>query len=123
MCVVFTEAALQRGNLNTRLRKLDEKEDFSAIILAAAGLRRMGWDSRIGQVSQGGSGCQSVGCQCFCPDVSQESVVGAEGLLGVMECPRLRDGAELQPYVMCECAGATYRDLGWLPGVVALRTQ
>ncbi|KAL8173443.1 UNVERIFIED_CONTAM: hypothetical protein K2H54_002815 [Gekko kuhli] len=39
-----------RGNLNTRLRKLDEKEDFSAIILAAAGLRRMGWDSRIGQI-------------------------------------------------------------------------
>ncbi|XP_061449483.1 porphobilinogen deaminase isoform X2 [Rhineura floridana] len=39
-----------RGNLNTRLKKLDEEEDFSAIVLAAAGLRRMGWDSRIGQV-------------------------------------------------------------------------
>ncbi|XP_074832801.1 porphobilinogen deaminase isoform X2 [Carettochelys insculpta] len=38
-----------RGNLNTRLKKLDEKEDFSAIILAAAGLRRMGWENRIGQ--------------------------------------------------------------------------
>uniref|UniRef100_A0A665VI97 Porphobilinogen deaminase n=1 Tax=Echeneis naucrates TaxID=173247 RepID=A0A665VI97_ECHNA len=30
-----------RGNLNTRLKKLDEKADFAAIILAAAGLRRM----------------------------------------------------------------------------------
>lgn len=39
-----------RGNLNTRLKKLDEKEDFAAIILAAAGLCRMGWDSRISQV-------------------------------------------------------------------------
>ncbi|XP_078538323.1 porphobilinogen deaminase isoform X2 [Lissotriton helveticus] len=39
-----------RGNLNTRLRKLDENNEFSAIILAAAGLRRMGWESRIGQV-------------------------------------------------------------------------
>lgn len=39
-----------RGNLNTRLKKLDEKEDFSAIILAAAGLKRMGWESRIGLV-------------------------------------------------------------------------
>uniref|UniRef100_A0A8D0G9M0 Porphobilinogen deaminase n=1 Tax=Sphenodon punctatus TaxID=8508 RepID=A0A8D0G9M0_SPHPU len=39
-----------RGNLNTRLKKLDEKEDFSAIILAAAGLKRMGWESRIEQV-------------------------------------------------------------------------
>lgn len=40
----------QRGNLNTRLKKLDEKDDFSAIILAAAGLRRMGWENRISQV-------------------------------------------------------------------------
>ncbi|XP_014069128.1 porphobilinogen deaminase isoform X1 [Salmo salar] len=39
-----------RGNLNTRLKKLDEKDDFSAIILAAAGLRRMGWDSRVSQI-------------------------------------------------------------------------
>uniref|UniRef100_A0A8C4UPU0 hydroxymethylbilane synthase n=1 Tax=Falco tinnunculus TaxID=100819 RepID=A0A8C4UPU0_FALTI len=39
-----------RGNLNTRLKKLDEKEDFSAIILAAAGLKRMGWENRIGQL-------------------------------------------------------------------------
>uniref|UniRef100_A0A8C9VMI0 Porphobilinogen deaminase n=1 Tax=Scleropages formosus TaxID=113540 RepID=A0A8C9VMI0_SCLFO len=38
-----------RGNLNTRLKKLDEKEDFSAIILAAAGLTRMGWENRISQ--------------------------------------------------------------------------
>lgn len=47
---VFLSAPSQRGNLNTRLKKLDEKEDFAAIILAAAGLRRMGWDSRISQV-------------------------------------------------------------------------
>ncbi|XP_063167186.1 porphobilinogen deaminase isoform X3 [Candoia aspera] len=39
-----------RGNLNTRLKKLDEKEDFSALVLAAAGLRRMGWGARIGQI-------------------------------------------------------------------------
>ncbi|XP_037630779.1 porphobilinogen deaminase-like isoform X1 [Sebastes umbrosus] len=39
-----------RGNLNTRLKKLDEKDDFAAIILAAAGLKRMGWDNRISQI-------------------------------------------------------------------------
>ncbi|KAK5929749.1 hypothetical protein CgunFtcFv8_010962 [Champsocephalus gunnari] len=39
-----------RGNLNTRLKKLDEKEDYAAIILAAAGLGRMGWDDRISQI-------------------------------------------------------------------------
>ncbi len=35
-----------RGNVNTRLRKLDEG-DFDAILLAAAGVRRMGWEARI----------------------------------------------------------------------------
>ncbi|XP_012690317.1 hydroxymethylbilane synthase a isoform X2 [Clupea harengus] len=39
-----------RGNLNTRLKKLDEKDDFAAIILAAAGLKRMGWESRTSQI-------------------------------------------------------------------------
>ncbi|CAF87716.1 unnamed protein product, partial [Tetraodon nigroviridis] len=43
----FLSSRSQRGNLNTRLKKLDEKEDFAAIISAAAGLRRMGWDNRI----------------------------------------------------------------------------
>jgi len=35
-----------RGNLDTRLRKLDDGS-FDAIILAAAGLKRMGWQDRI----------------------------------------------------------------------------
>ncbi|MCU7892837.1 MAG: hydroxymethylbilane synthase [Candidatus Thiodiazotropha sp. (ex Ustalcina ferruginea)] len=35
-----------RGNVNTRLRKLDEGE-YDAIILAAAGLRRLGFEARI----------------------------------------------------------------------------
>lgn len=35
-----------RGNLDTRLRKLDEGE-YDAIILACAGLNRMGWADRI----------------------------------------------------------------------------
>lgn len=35
-----------RGNIDTRLQKL-ETEDYDAIILAAAGLRRMGWSDDI----------------------------------------------------------------------------
>lgn len=40
-----------RGNLNTRLKKLDELEKYRGIILASAGLLRMGWTSRITKVS------------------------------------------------------------------------
>ncbi|XP_055594200.1 porphobilinogen deaminase [Uranotaenia lowii] len=40
-----------RGNLNTRLAKLDaENSKFAGIILAQAGLVRMGWNKRIDQV-------------------------------------------------------------------------
>ncbi|MCO4337671.1 hydroxymethylbilane synthase [Staphylococcus agnetis] len=35
-----------RGNIDTRLRKLKE-EDYDAIILAAAGLKRMGWSDDV----------------------------------------------------------------------------
>uniref|UniRef100_UPI0035902906 porphobilinogen deaminase-like n=1 Tax=Myxine glutinosa TaxID=7769 RepID=UPI0035902906 len=40
-----------RGNLNTRLRKLDaEGGPYAALVLAAAGLIRMGWAHRISQL-------------------------------------------------------------------------
>ncbi len=38
-----------RGNLDTRIRKMEEGR-FDAIVLAAAGLRRLGWEGRITQV-------------------------------------------------------------------------
>lgn len=42
-----------RGNLNTRLAKLDAPQSkFSGIILANAGLCRMGWNKRIDQVAE-----------------------------------------------------------------------
>jgi hydroxymethylbilane synthase len=40
------EAKLLRGNVDTRLAKLDRGE-YDAIVLAAAGLKRLGLDSRI----------------------------------------------------------------------------
>lgn len=38
-----------RGNVDTRLAKLDAREDWSAIVLAAAGLIRLGFAGRIGE--------------------------------------------------------------------------
>ena len=38
-----------RGNVDTRLAKLDENDEWSAVILAAAGLVRLGLGDRIGQ--------------------------------------------------------------------------
>ena len=43
------EVVSLRGNLDTRLKKLDEGH-FDAIVLAAAGLRRLGWGTRISEL-------------------------------------------------------------------------
>ncbi|KAJ8954543.1 hypothetical protein NQ318_000777 [Aromia moschata] len=39
-----------RGNLNTRLKKLDDLGKYQAIVLAAAGLIRIGWEDRISKI-------------------------------------------------------------------------
>lgn len=36
-----------RGNLNTRMRKLDESDHIAGLVLASAGLVRLGWETRI----------------------------------------------------------------------------
>ncbi|MCS7292192.1 MAG: hydroxymethylbilane synthase [Gloeomargarita sp. SKYBB_i_bin120] len=55
-----------RGNLNTRLQKLD-RGDYDGLILAVAGLHRMGWADRISEVLD--------------PDISLYAV--GQGALGV----------------------------------------
>ena len=49
-----------RGNVDTRLRKLDEGQ-YDAIVLAAAGLRRLGWENRITEVLDPEIMCPAVG--------------------------------------------------------------
>lgn len=50
-----------RGNVDTRLRKLQEGE-YDAIVLAAAGLRRLGWQDRIREL---------IPVEIMCPAVGQ----------------------------------------------------
>jgi len=50
-----------RGNVDTRLRKLDEGH-YDAIVLAAAGLRRLGWQDRITEL---------IPVEIMCPAVGQ----------------------------------------------------
>src|ERR1019366_7094493 len=49
-----------RGNLDTRLRKLDEGQ-YDAILLAAAGLKRLGWGDRIAEILEPEQMCPAVG--------------------------------------------------------------
>ncbi len=49
-----------RGNVDTRLRKLDEGQ-YDAIVLAAAGLRRLGWADRIRELIEPSVMCPAAG--------------------------------------------------------------
>ena len=49
-----------RGNVDTRLRKLDEGQ-YDAIMLASAGLTRLGWAARISQYFEPAEICPAVG--------------------------------------------------------------
>ncbi|HEX8374737.1 MAG TPA: hydroxymethylbilane synthase [Geminicoccaceae bacterium] len=49
-----------RGNLNTRLAKLD-RGDYDAIVLAAAGVLRLGWSDRIAERLDPGAWLPAVG--------------------------------------------------------------
>ena len=39
-----------RGNLNTRLKKLNELNQYDGIVLAAAAVKRIGWTDQISEV-------------------------------------------------------------------------
>lgn len=66
-----------RGNVQTRLRKLDENR-FSAVILAAAGLNRLGLQQRIAQLLEPeeslpavGQGALGIECRVDQPELSE----------------------------------------------------
>jgi hydroxymethylbilane synthase len=67
-----------RGNLDTRLRKL-EQGDWDAIILAAAGVHRLGWKERITAYFQPEELCPAVGQGALAIEIqeSAERVRGA----------------------------------------------
>jgi len=70
-----------RGNVDTRLRKLDE-DQYDAIILAAAGLKRLGLDARIAslvptEASLPAVGQGVIGIECRAADETTRRLVGA----------------------------------------------
>jgi hydroxymethylbilane synthase len=72
-----------RGNLDTRLRKLDEGQ-YDAIVLAAAGLKRLGWEERIAEI---------LSPEIVCPAVGQGALAIETRATGTLACRRLNDPA------------------------------
>jgi hydroxymethylbilane synthase len=85
-----------RGNVDTRLRKLEDLQ-FDAIVLAAAGLRRLGLEGRIAEVLEP---------EVMCPAVGQGALAvetRGDGGAAHQVCQRL-DHAETRAVVTAERA-------------------
>jgi len=89
-----------RGNLDTRIRKLDEGQ-YESIILAAAGLKRLGWANRIAEILSVDRMCPAVGqgalaiearaagagfdaCQALDHAATHAAVTAERGVLGAL---------------------------------------
>ncbi len=66
-----------RGNVDTRLRKLDDGQ-FDAIVLAAAGLRRLGWEHRIQELLDPSVMCPAVGQGALAIETREDGGAGHE---------------------------------------------
>ncbi|MBF0559073.1 MAG: hydroxymethylbilane synthase [Nitrospirae bacterium] len=81
-----------RGNLNTRFRKLDEGM-YDAIILAVAGVKRLGWENRITEVlpyeaSLPAIGQGAVGIECRTQDDEINRLIMPLDHIGTSVCVR-----------------------------------
>jgi len=81
-----------RGNLDTRLRKLDEGQ-FDAIILAAAGVKRLGWAARITEIlnpeiSLPAVGQGAIGIECRVNDEFINNLVSPLSHWETLTCVR-----------------------------------
>jgi len=112
-----------RGNLDTRLRKLDEGQ-YDAILLAAAGLKRLGWGDRIAEILPADVMCSAVGqgalaietresgagfdsCSALDHAASHAAVMAERGVLG-----SLGGGCQVPIGAYATVDGGTIRLLG-----------
>jgi hydroxymethylbilane synthase len=84
-----------RGNVDTRLRKLDEGQ-YDAIVLAAAGLRRLGWENRITELLDPAVMCPAAGQGALAIETRDDG--------GAQEIARKLDHAETRAAVTAERA-------------------
>ena len=95
-----------RGNLNTRLRKLDEGDGnihYDALVLATAGLERMKWNDRISQELDPSKCMYAVGQGALAVETRADDTLMNQ-LLGLLNDP--------DTFITCTAERAFLRTLG-----------
>jgi len=84
-----------RGNVNSRLARLDAERRYAAVILARAGLHRVGMADRIGETLPLDLVCPAVGAGVI-------GIQARENDPGVVELLRLLDHEETRTHILAE---------------------
>ena len=92
-----------RGNVDTRLRKLDT-ENLDAIVLAAAGLKRLGLDEHISELLDADRFVPAAG-QGVMAIVSRQDDPSTADLLSVIESPQSRSAITAERSALAELGG------------------
>ncbi len=98
-----------RGNLDTRLRKLEET-NLDAIILAAAGLERLGWQDRITERLDRDVILPAVGQGALALQVRQDSDVSS--LISCLDDPRTRSAVTAERSFLRNLGGGCQTPVG-----------
>jgi hydroxymethylbilane synthase len=128
-CYPHLKVSPLRGNVNTRLHKLDD-ERYDAIILAAAGLKRLGFEARIASVLDPsdslpavGQGALAIECRGDRADVIAALAPLADGPTTLAVVAERAFGGTLSG--SCHTPLAAYAmwrgDALWLRGLIASR--
>ena len=113
-----------RGNVDTRLRRLDAG-DFDAVVLAVAGLVRLGWSERIAErldpgrfVPAAGQGVMGIECRAGDEEVHSliaplhDGKAAAEVSAERAMNRRLGGGCQMPVAAFAQCAGSELRMAG-----------
>ncbi len=99
-----------RGNVDTRLRKLDEGR-YDAIVLASAGLRRLGWANRITELFDPGIMCPAVGQGALAVETRDDGG-GAYEIAKRLEHPETRARVTAERAVLASLGGGCQAPMG-----------
>ncbi|HEX8950136.1 MAG TPA: hydroxymethylbilane synthase [Dissulfurispiraceae bacterium] len=110
-----------RGNLDTRLRKLDEGQ-FDAIILAAAGVKRLGWQARITEflppeISLPAIGQGAFGIECRTDDAFINALISPLNHHETSVCVRAERALLKRLEGGCQVPIAAYAQLATHPSI------
>lgn len=99
-----------RGNLDTRLKKL-ESEDMEAIILARAGLLRMGYTGQVSQVIPFNIMLPAVGQGALCIEIRKNDA-RVEKIISALNHPQTRIAVEAERALLARLQGGCQVPIG-----------